>query len=200
LEEGWTNMKILINLTRPDFTVSVALHEDGETVSVGIVGKPFKAFFPTAGERTVEPGYWEVTGKHADYIAHAANWAHHYPGTSEVSELLKVLAYYLPVAEETIPLSEAQKRATECGDKNWDVATRYHCEWFEGVLHKIGAQCGASSGALEAVHLVLETVKEAQKELQGRREAALAGFDVEQTVAPPPRSIPHPRSMENVRR
>jgi hypothetical protein len=192
-------MKILFMIMRSDYTVSVAQHDHdtGSTVSVGLVGASVLVSFPTVGERTIEAGYWEVTGKIADYIAHAANRAHREPSKGNINDFLKVLGYYLPVKEEIVTVTDAESRASECGDKSWQVATRYHCEWFGEVLHKIGAHCGAYYMS-DVPRLVLETVKEAQEEIERRKEVLSPNPPIRPTLAAP--KVPHPRSMEFVRR
>lgn len=192
-------MKILLTLMRPEFVISVAQHDHdtGKSVFVGLIGLPLKVSFPTVGERTIEAGYWEVTDKTADYIAHAANRAERDPSVRNISDFLLVLGYYLPVKEEILTIADAETKASECGDKNWQVATRYHCEWFEEVLHKIGAHCGAYYMS-DVPRLVLETVKEAQEEIERRKGVLSPNPPIKPITAP--RSIPHPRSMEFVLR
>lgn len=233
-------MKILLTMVRPEFTISVALHDDEEMVSVGLVGKPVVVSLGGFRERTIKAGYWEVTGGLADYIATTAKFANDNPTDLNLNQVLTVLGHCLPYAEETVPLSKVEEVATNCGIKMSQFATRYHCEWFESVLHKIGAQCGAMY-SYDALRLVLETVKESQEEITRRKgvlspNPPIKPIPVEESydfneddllpacpkcahgMAHPivikgpltclscgyaptaPRSIPHPRSMENVRR
>jgi hypothetical protein len=192
-------MKFLLALVRPEFIIWVAQYDEkeGKPVSVGLLGEPLVVFHRDGGERTINEGYWQVTGKIADYIAHAAHRANRYPRDIEINDFLRVLGYYLPIEEEIVTIADAETKTSACGDKNWQVATRYHCEWFEEVLHKIGAHCRAYYMS-DVPRLVLETVKEAQEEIERRKGVLSPNPPIKPILAP--RSIPHPRSMENVLR